>query len=300
MTADELDTDAIRARAQAATEGPWYEDRGLGSFEYRIHGHDGWRVLSAEDVDPQRASLNAAFLAHARTDVPALLGAVDAAEGEVARLREEVERFRPLWASPLSPPTRWVSEPIPYPRRYVSTFDVLKTYGESIRCSSDWPAESRHEAMDKALHSIPDLAYEIDYLRQDLDETRAKRDSERARAHDLVAAVKALAESLELAESDCGSCSQRLGHAARLRSIIDPPPDMRTCGCRGIPRQVCDDCQRISALVDGDTQTTETVTYDGFGAPIVRDGTPDHSEAARRSTDDGAGDLGASSGSGTA
>jgi hypothetical protein len=97
-----------------------------------------------------------------------------AAGAELGLLRADVERFRPLWASPLAAPSRWVSAPIPYPRRYVSTFDVLKTYDESIRCSSDWPQAKRHEAMDRALHAIPDLAYEIDYLRQDLDQARAE------------------------------------------------------------------------------------------------------------------------------
>ncbi|MFC5676051.1 hypothetical protein [Aeromicrobium endophyticum] len=98
---------------------------------------------------------------------------VEGKDAEIELLRADVERFRPLWASPLAPPERWVSESIPYPRRYVSTFDVLKTYDESIRCSSAWPREKRHAAMDKALNSIPDLAYEIDHLRRDLDEARA-------------------------------------------------------------------------------------------------------------------------------
>jgi len=63
---------AIEARAQAAAEGPW---------EARNCGADCcvW-VASAEDPDGQLAGVagvaNAEFIAHARTDVPALLALV--------------------------------------------------------------------------------------------------------------------------------------------------------------------------------------------------------------------------------
>jgi len=77
----DLDLNAIKARDALAAPGPWYADRGLGSFEHRIHGQDGSRVMSAEDVDPESAALNADFLAHARTDVPALVAEVERLRG---------------------------------------------------------------------------------------------------------------------------------------------------------------------------------------------------------------------------
>lgn len=84
--ATELDEAAVRARLEAATPGPWHEDRALGSYEYRLHDHDGYRMLSVDDTSPNQAYANAVFAAHARTDVERLLAALDEARAEVARL----------------------------------------------------------------------------------------------------------------------------------------------------------------------------------------------------------------------
>lgn len=146
----------------------------------------------------ERAALNNFDRAiEARDELVAARAALAERDAEVGLLREEVERFRPLWASPLASPSRWVSEPIPYPRPYVSTFDVLKTYDESIRCSSNWPAESRHASMDKALRSVPGLAYEIDFLRQDLDEARAEVERLREQVEQLRCELETEAEHME-------------------------------------------------------------------------------------------------------
>lgn len=77
MTKEQLDE--IRARADAATPGPWINDDDLS-----ITGANGtdvciwWDLVSADDAE---------FIAAARTDVPALLA-------EIERLRAEVERVR--------------------------------------------------------------------------------------------------------------------------------------------------------------------------------------------------------------
>jgi hypothetical protein len=72
-----LDLDAIRARVQAATAGPWER-----------HGCDvlaaGQPVLRGRDGDPiqrRQADLDAEFVAHARTDITTLLAALDATTG---------------------------------------------------------------------------------------------------------------------------------------------------------------------------------------------------------------------------
>lgn len=69
MTADELDTDAIRAREQAATEGPWATEPRLSYTSIRS-SDDITRADAVREADAE-------FIAAARTDVPALLAEVD-------------------------------------------------------------------------------------------------------------------------------------------------------------------------------------------------------------------------------
>ena len=72
----------IRARAEAATEGPW---TALGSG---VASGDHWHVIasgeavahisSRDGVNEDQREPDAEFIAHARTDLPALLAAVEA------------------------------------------------------------------------------------------------------------------------------------------------------------------------------------------------------------------------------
>ena len=96
MTPEQLA--AIRARAEAATPGPWrvVEDIewGTGAAEYHWYRYvDGptdygdeygyeYQILSRED---------AAFIAHAREDIPALVAEVERLQAELARVRPVVE-----------------------------------------------------------------------------------------------------------------------------------------------------------------------------------------------------------------
>lgn len=98
--------DDIEARERAATKGPWgsydgetYADvaadlqiTGRGSYSYRekvarLEDENYWDDSAHEDDDEERApeqmAANAAFIAHAREDVPALVA-------EVRRLREQL------------------------------------------------------------------------------------------------------------------------------------------------------------------------------------------------------------------
>lgn len=85
----DIDIDAIRARAEAATPGPWAD-------------HDG--PLLEDVVAYIYSDADEAFIAHAREDVPALLaeverlgiGALRAAEAERDRLRAQVQAVRAL------------------------------------------------------------------------------------------------------------------------------------------------------------------------------------------------------------
>jgi hypothetical protein len=84
---EHLDLDVIRARADAATDGSWIAaDQPHGEW-FGIQ--DQWSALGS-----MVAQADAEFIAHARTDVPALVA-------EVERLRAEVERLR----DPLRPAT---------------------------------------------------------------------------------------------------------------------------------------------------------------------------------------------------
>ena len=89
----ELDLDAIEARANAATEGPWWRREGHaeidgqnyaevlipGRVECWSHCYGGTSTIEGDRLDADLA-----FIAHARADVPDLVA-------EVRRLREEAE-----------------------------------------------------------------------------------------------------------------------------------------------------------------------------------------------------------------
>ena len=94
--------DAIEARAAAATPGPWvlwddryapeWADPGFGYYRVTSSTPPVQRFhtdMSLDGTDDDRANrADAAFIAAARTDVPALVAALRAAEVEVERLRE--------------------------------------------------------------------------------------------------------------------------------------------------------------------------------------------------------------------
>ena len=86
-----VDRDAIRARADAATPGPW---SCYATVPYEVFvepvGDDHDSPAIAHQMVWQ---CDAEFIAHARTDVPALLDALAAAEAE----RDEARRLSVEW-----------------------------------------------------------------------------------------------------------------------------------------------------------------------------------------------------------
>lgn len=89
MTDTPLDTAAIRARCDAATDGPWGVTNEPGVCAK--HPDFPKAVRGVFDLDwPEDAAANCEFAAHARTDIPALLDALAARDAEIARLKEEV------------------------------------------------------------------------------------------------------------------------------------------------------------------------------------------------------------------
>ena len=84
----------IEARCKAATPGPWKAEIGpLITIEAEPlrHGLAGWPIcdmdMKVELIAPDQPMADAAFIAHARQDVPDLLE-------EVAQLRESVRQWR--------------------------------------------------------------------------------------------------------------------------------------------------------------------------------------------------------------
>lgn len=78
--------DEIKARAEAATKGPWSDSAGDGYGPFLAINSAGATVARC-DYGPYEGSRDAEFVAHARTDVPALVAAVE----EVLSLHKEVK-----------------------------------------------------------------------------------------------------------------------------------------------------------------------------------------------------------------
>ncbi len=99
----DLDLDAIERRAAAATPGPWFSEAADHSQERWVStreteariGYRGWQGLAAAngcEDDPVAGALvarcNAAFIAHARADVPALIAEVRRLRAALAEMQE--------------------------------------------------------------------------------------------------------------------------------------------------------------------------------------------------------------------
>lgn len=88
-----LDLDAIEARCETAQPGPWTVD---GSMNNRHVATVGRHYIRTANRDGRSAhnSQTAEFIAHARTDVPALVAACRQLAVLVHDLRDEVEALR--------------------------------------------------------------------------------------------------------------------------------------------------------------------------------------------------------------
>jgi hypothetical protein len=91
MTPAELDE--IKARVAAATEGPWEaysasccpDMGGVSSSKYRVHAAEVGNVGHPALLE------DAEFMAHARTDVPALIAALEEAWAALREAADDVE-----------------------------------------------------------------------------------------------------------------------------------------------------------------------------------------------------------------
>ncbi|QAU07226.1 hypothetical protein HOV03_gp87 [Gordonia phage Asapag] len=87
----ELDLDAIEARAEAATPGPWHASKGGGSmgrdYPGNITSDETGQIIFTQTGN----SANTRFIAGARTDVPALIARVREIEGLAQTWMQAVE-----------------------------------------------------------------------------------------------------------------------------------------------------------------------------------------------------------------
>lgn len=93
-----LDLDAIRACAEAATDGPWYHGGDTRVAQEMFQNHE--LIISpmyplVEFADNEQGAADAEFAARARTDVPALLAHIDLLNSTLhAVLRGAAEDYR--------------------------------------------------------------------------------------------------------------------------------------------------------------------------------------------------------------
>lgn len=94
MSGDPIDLDAIEARAEAATAGPWHGEH--DEFGCVHVGDYGWVASGPQGQSPDydggtgdQGKADAEFIAHAREDVPALVA-------EVRRLRRWKDEALPV------------------------------------------------------------------------------------------------------------------------------------------------------------------------------------------------------------
>jgi hypothetical protein len=84
-----LDLDTIRARANAATEGPWANYGDFAHEVYPANVDENQEPPNIAEVVPRVE--DAHFIAHARTDVPALLDELDRAHAKLKWYEDAAE-----------------------------------------------------------------------------------------------------------------------------------------------------------------------------------------------------------------
>ena len=87
-----INLDEIEARANAATPGPWYGNRNCGVYAVNVGQVAGTGCGCC--TKSRLTDEDAAFIAAARTDVPALIARVRELEAECAKWKAGVEEFR--------------------------------------------------------------------------------------------------------------------------------------------------------------------------------------------------------------
>lgn len=82
-----LDLEPIKARAKGITPGTWFIEDNMVMNETRSHT----MVLLPSEANDEHDAANAEFIAHARTDVPALIAEVEEQRETIVRLVDQIQ-----------------------------------------------------------------------------------------------------------------------------------------------------------------------------------------------------------------
>ncbi len=142
------DLDAIRARCDAATPGPWKPESEQGHGRgVRAIASVAWCPVAcvvgteSQSIGQRDASRNARFIAHARADIPALLAYIDMLEHMLSEERENVDTLRARVAelearanraSYTIGETEWAHRIAVAEQRFVDEYDARKAAGREI------------------------------------------------------------------------------------------------------------------------------------------------------------------------
>ena len=95
----------IEARANAATKGPWHR---YGTWPYEVYAPrepDGGPYIASMTGDDGHNESNAEFIAHARTDVPALVAALRAVQEVLDKRGKQAREALPPSLAALAVPS---------------------------------------------------------------------------------------------------------------------------------------------------------------------------------------------------
>jgi hypothetical protein len=146
--ATELDVAAIRARCEAATDGPWLIDS-LESGEYGLfidRDPDAERLgCGGRQVAGWLTEANAEFIAHARADLPAALDEIERLRAALDEARAEVERLtrdRAAWRSMQEEAARYWSAWEASSKRNLARAEAAESALAAVRALADECASS--------------------------------------------------------------------------------------------------------------------------------------------------------------
>jgi len=140
-----MNLDEIEARADMASEGWWLERRPSNPSQAAVRGRGREAFARAPVIADWLAEADAAFIAAARTDVPALIARVRQLEAAQSTLAVQLQRLAPTWSHETKSWTMREAEDGPY------TF--WSAAAETIRATM-W---ERDEAKKEAAESFKEM-----------------------------------------------------------------------------------------------------------------------------------------------
>lgn len=146
------DLDAIEARANAATPGPWEANGADVTTRYISHGKGLVRWQIASYVDPRDLT----FIAHAREDVPALVAEVRRLRGIEQEMEDLEEQLQDLEEETADHDERMTHEEVQSLVEKVA-IEVYKPQFEALQAKIDAQNQALTRINEFARSSYPDI-----------------------------------------------------------------------------------------------------------------------------------------------